>query len=357
MENYNKLIDLCEGILTIAYETDNNKLEQLAHELKATIEIERDPEEVISPITREKIEKVLDKSWKCNKNEEGLYELDIYADYRDEMDNKTATEILSSKFPMDTFYEKINYWYMDSEMYAISDLEKDITDAYPDEKFDEDELREMLYEMVQINYPYNHFLKQEFCVNIMLDTGDGNYDYTLNAHHPCWYGNRQGEPIDEKASLVWLAKQQGYTKEQLEKALDEGDMANPKGLLQSIRVECANMTSHMQTLTFLVSMTLEQLIQLNEMIALQDKDGHKYDATKRPDCGTITLAKNTETGLYDPWNGGGSVLEIQLEKDVEIPIKFIRSALPDGGDGYSICGVYGLISSAWRDTVKQIKEA
>ena len=143
----------------------------------------------------------------------------------------------------------------------------------------------------------------------------GNYDYTLNAHYPCWYGNKQGEPIDEKASLVWLANQQGYTKEQLEQTLDQGDMANPKGFLQSVRVECANMSSHMQTLTFLVSMTLEQLLELNEMLAEREKVGHEYDARKRPDCGTITLGKETECGLYDPWNGGGSVLEIQLEKD------------------------------------------
>lgn len=305
---------------------------------------------------KEKIAKVLDESWRVNKNKDGLYEADIYADYQDEMDDGTATKILTSKYPMDNFYDKMYEWYQDSEWDIIDELVEEVKNALIDEDLDEDEIRDILYEMVEINYPYDHFLKQEFCVNIMLDTGDGNYDYTLNAHYPCYCGNRQGEPIDERASLVWLAKQQGYTKEQLEKALDEGDMADPKGLLQSIRVESANMTSHMQTLTFLVSMTFEQLIKLNELIRLQDRDGHKYDATKRPECGTIVLAKNTETGLYDPWAGGGSVLEIQLEKDVEIPIKFIRSALPDGGDGYSIHSVYGTTDSIWRDAVKKIKE-
>ena len=49
-----------------------------------------------------------------------------------------------------------------------------------------------------------------------------------------------------------------------------------------------------------------------------------------------------------------SLLDIQLEKDVRIPIRFIRSALPDGGDGYSIDSVYGMCGSAWRDTVKKI---
>lgn len=40
MENYDKLIELCESILTIAYDTNNEQLELLAHELKATLECE-----------------------------------------------------------------------------------------------------------------------------------------------------------------------------------------------------------------------------------------------------------------------------------------------------------------------------
>lgn len=191
-------------------------------------------------------------------------------------------------------------------------------------------------------------------INIMMDTGDGNYDYTLNAHYPCWYGGRQGEAMDDKASLVWLAKQQGYTKGQLRKALDEGDMADPKGFLESVRVEAANMASHMQTLTFLVRMDLEMLMKINRMIQIREEGGRHYDATKYGDYGHITLDKSVECGLFDPWQGGGSVLEIQLDKDVKIPIKYIRSCLPDGGDGYSIESVYGMCGSAWRDVLKDI---
>ena len=44
MENYNKMIDLCESILTIAYDTNNNQLEQLAHELKTTLKCEYEEE-------------------------------------------------------------------------------------------------------------------------------------------------------------------------------------------------------------------------------------------------------------------------------------------------------------------------
>ena len=44
LENHNKLIDLCENILTIAYDTNNNELEQLAHELKTTLKCEYEEE-------------------------------------------------------------------------------------------------------------------------------------------------------------------------------------------------------------------------------------------------------------------------------------------------------------------------
>ena len=49
------------------------------------------------------------------------------------------------------------------------------------------------------------------------------------------------------------------------------------------------------------------------------------------------------------------MFEIQLERDVKLPVKYIRSALPDGGDGYAVESVYGMCGSAWtRGGVKMI---
>lgn len=39
----------------------------------------------------------------------------------------------------------------------------------------------MLHDLVWFKLPEDHFLKQSFYVNIMVDTSDGNYDYTLNS--------------------------------------------------------------------------------------------------------------------------------------------------------------------------------
>ena len=296
---------------------------------------------------------VLDTLPGYDRREDGTFACEIYADYRDEMDSKTAVKILQSEDPVQSFWEQLDEWYFDCRCQLESELEDKVTDklftgpyvdGIPGEDYDR--IRDVIQELAWFKLPEEHYLKQTFHVNIMVDTGDGNCDYTLNSAYPCWYGV-YGTPIDSRAGIAWLAKSQGYTKGQLQKALRQGDMAGPKGFLESMRVELANLPSHMSTVTFLVELTLEQLMELNRLIWLQDRNGVHYDNRKNPYCGYIDIGKNTMAGLYDPWNGGGSVFEIQLEKDVRLPVKYIRSALPDGGDGWSIGSVYGMCGSAW----------
>lgn len=307
---------------------------------------------------------VLENKYWYAKQPDGTFRMDIYADYRDEMDGKTATEICETADPYLALMEKLEEWYFETECYYRDELEKEVRQAltasdslYPDglDDAEEERLNDVIMKLACWVYPEDHFLKQEFYVNIMLDTGDGNYDFTLNSPYPCWYGDYNAR-LHEKSSLLWLARQQGYTKTRLWRTLREGDMRNPKGFLESCRVECANLPSAMATVTFLVKMELKDLISLNRCVRLQDRNGHYYDATKNPYCGYITLGKDTMCGLFDPWSGGGSVLEIQLEKDVRIPIRYIWSALPDGYNHgqYDVGSVYGMRGSAWQDTLVKI---
>ena len=287
---------------------------------------------------------------------DGTFSYEIYADYRDVMGGKTAIEILQADDPMLLLWETLEEWYFEYECQLRGELEKEVLEKlasdrgpYPAGLSDKerDSVQELFSEKVFFELPEEHFLSQPFHVNIMVDTGDGNYDYTLNSVYPCWYGDYKSR-INNKAGIAWLAKSQGYTKTQLWKALRKGDMSDPKGFLESMRVEVANIASSMCTVTFLVEMTLRDLIELNRLIRLQDRNGHFYDAAQNPYCGYVILDKATEIGLFDPWNGGGSCFEIELERDVKLPIKYIRSALPDGGDGHSVESVYGMCGSAWQ---------
>lgn len=275
---------------------------------------------------------------------------DLHADYRDIMQPETAIAILQSDDPEMSFQDKIFEWWDDEATRCIDEVRDKFMQQLDaaEIEYDEDCVRDYFNEHLYANYPDDHYLKQTFQVPIMVDTGDGNYDYVLNCVYP-HYNGQQGEKIDDCASLVWLAKQQGYTKTQLSQALNQGDMSSPEGFLESVRVEVANMASHMATLTFLVELTLEELIRINKAIKWRDSCGPFYDARKNPYCGYLLISKSVDCGLYCPWSGGGSVLEIQLDKDVRLPVKYIRSALPDGGDGYSLNNTYGLCGKAWKN--------
>jgi hypothetical protein len=127
--------------------------------------------------------------------------------------------------------------------------------------------------------------------------------------------------------------------------------------LKSIHTELINCGSQINALVFLASMTMQELIDLNEAIKEDAKNDEKskYGYTTvdmRHGTRTITISKDTECGLYDAWSGGGSVLEIALDKDVVLPMRFIDSAKMDGMRGrYGIASVYGVCSSLWRGDV------
>lgn len=299
----------------------------------------------------------------CTEDHDG-FAVELYASYDDELSQEQAVKILQAPDPEMALLELLGDAYWEYEQQVLSEIHDKVASIltasdgpYPDGFTDSEQTMfdDLVSEMVYVNYPIDHYLKQKFCVNIMLDTGDGNTDYTLNAVYPHWDG-KAGQPIDNRASIVWLAKNQGYTKTQLQKALAEGDLRDPHGFLETMRQELANLPSHMSVVVFLVQMSLGDLINLNAGIALQERNGRFYDSRKYPYCGYVILDKQTPVGLYDPWSGSGSVLEIELEKDVRLPIKFIRSALPDGADGEcSIRRVYGVNETLWKeDMVKKI---
>ena len=291
---------------------------------------------------------------------------EICADYRDKMDDRTAGEILESDVPEQVFYEKLDEWYGDAEWERLCDISKEVTrliqnDArlFPEGLDDDDEryIEGVVMDRISYDYPDEHYLKQEMYVNIMVDTGDGNYDYTLSSVYPCWYGRYENR-IDSQAGIVWLARTQGYTKTALWKALKDGDMAKPHGFLESMRVELANLPSHMSTVTFLVKMTFRQLMDLNTALHCCDRAHAIYGRRKRFSFGHIILGKETMTGLYDPWSGGGSVFEIELERDVKLPLKYIRCAMPDNARNryeYGVGDVYGMCGSAWKSSLKEMR--
>ena len=288
------------------------------------------------------------------KKDDGFYHFDIYVDYRDEIDDSTAQEILENDSPRDTLIEKLWDWYQESEWDIIDNLVDDFkekvdpelfrqADIIEDGNIDDGMIRDIVMDSIYVDYPIDWAEGQEFCFNIIVSNGDDNYDFWLNEHIVDEDGNVDKDA--EKSGIVWLAKQQGYTLDQVVEILKDDYVKHPKTLLETIQQEVANGYG-CEGLTFCVKMTLGQAISLNERM-------------EESPNGSIVLNKNTTCGLYDPWSGGGSLLNIACEKDIEIPFENIWKFYIDksGSSQYdSIHNVYGTDSSLWRNYLKEIKD-
>ena len=290
-----------------------------------------------------------------HKPDSGCYVGEIYADYRDCLEDATIKKMFDSSNPMEAFDEIMNDGYMtcvwDYEDELFETIRTHFDDDDSDYCFDsnEDMIREWVYDHVRFDFPYSHYLKQKVEVDVMVDTGDGNYDFVLNCTYP-HYNGRRGETVSDEAAIVWLAKQQGYTKRQLNKALRDNDYGGSK-FLESMRAEVLNCGSHMNALTFFVEMTLEECLDLNESIRAENANRIEdplNNVKAKPGKGYIVLKKDTPCGLYDAWSGAGSILELKLDRDVKLPLKHIDSAMPDGCRGYAVGGVYGMCTSFWK---------
>ena len=287
------------------------------------------------------------------KKDDGFYHFDIYVDYRDEIDDATAQEILNNDYPHDALLEKLWDWYQEQEWDIIDNLVDDFQEKVDPElledaniiadgNLDDGMIREEFMDAVYVDYPIDWAESQEFCFNIIVSNGDDNYDFWLNEHIIDEDGNVDQDA--ERSGLVWLAKQQGYTLDQVVKILKDDDIAEPKTFLGTVLQEVANGYG-CEALTFCVKMTLGQAIALKERM-------------KENPNGSIVLDKRVECGLFDPWQGGGSVLEIACEKDIEIPFKNIWKFYIDArrSNRYdSIHNVYGTDDNIWRDCLKEIR--
>lgn len=301
-----------------------------------------------------KIREFLDRKFHLEYDKAAdTYTGEIYADYRDELCDQAIKKIFEADDPMSAFYESFEP-YEDDCVWAEQDEERKAIQAHferEDIEYDEDELQAWIEEHVCFNYPYDHYLSQKVIVDILVDTGDGNHDFVLNCGvYPHYDGNRN-EVMSNEAGLVWLTKQQEYTKTQLNHALKNCKYHGSK-FLESVRKEVLNCSSHMNALTFFITMTLGECLQLQKAIAENGKKDSKYGIYLKSESrlykgGYMMLSKEVSCGLYDPWSGAGSILEISLEHDVKLPLKYISSALPDGCRGHGVDDVYGMCSSFW----------
>ena len=140
--------------------------------------------------------------------------------------------------------------------------------------------------------------------------------------------------------------------------LDEQEIPNlhvMKLFMKSVYDELRNLTSSINELVFCVKMTVRQFCDLRDAIAVESDLNKSYYPKERKGRGHIVLTKDSTCGLIDEWQGSGSLLEIALEKDIRLPIRYIARVVYDGAVKYGIKEIYGVSDSLWSGAVKEIK--
>lgn len=266
-----------------------------------------------------KIRDYIKNNMYLNDEHDGEYSFDTYVDYDDEISTERLKKI---------FQDEIT-----------TQIQKEFDEGY------HDFIYEWVREHIHINFPFDEFLKRTVCVDITVDTGDANYDFTLNSFY-------EGK-INDLASTVWLSKQQGYSKTQLNKAYNEGDYSK-NSFLESLVAEYVNECTGINALTFLVKMPLRQAIAIleakKELKKTITKD-ERYCPKKIKDRKYLVLDKDVNCGLIDFWNGSGSLLELKLEKDVKLPIKFVHEISPDSCYKWGFKNIYGCDDSFYEESL------
>ena len=314
--------------------------------------------EIIAPKTLKEMENVWGTAtretmydFQENKEHPGYWEIEIYKDYRNEIGDHTLKEAFEHDYPMNYIMDTMNEWAWDYAIeYGYPETEKEIRnhmsekDTEITDDFYADEFNEWMYEHICYYYDWKDW-NREIKVNLVVDSGDANTDFACNSILN-YYGTAGQDEcnIDERSSIMWLANQQGKGKEtekEIRYVFENDKRKSDDKFINSVITELINLPNYCGMLTFLVEMTIEDLCKLKA----KDKDFAK-----------VIISKDTMCGLFESWNGGGSVLEIELDKDVEIPKEMIWDAWMDGTKphGYDIDEVYGLIDSAWHGNLEMV---
>lgn len=273
------------------------------------------------------------------EEEGGCFYTELFADYRDELDKGGLQTIADSDDPREAFWDWLNDAYEDGVDQAWFNLASECAD---DLEIEHETAWEFLTEMVEVRLPEQHFLDQEIHVDILVDTGDANYDFTCNNIAPAWGGCDPDEAHAE-ASIFWLAGQQGYCMERVTAALKGEGTRNT--FLESLVLEVENEASSINVLTFLCTMTVGQWIEVRE---------NWIQAGRR---GALRIEKDAVCGLFDPWSGAGSAMDLELEHDVVLPMELVHEITPDVClYRYGVNEVYGLVGKAWGAEVEYTGE-
>lgn len=267
------------------------------------------------------------------------------ADYRD-----TNEFLLQSAYDaraaepetyMEILHAKIDEAWMESIDLAVNEMVERSGIAKPGDLLF-GAAHDHIIENYSIEPPYSHYLDQEMKVNILLGTKEeANLDFG-SIRAMCDYLNEPDilSAEDLNNGITWLVEQQGYELNDLKCAVVDyesfghGVCVSRHGpFLASVAEEMHNFPNIQGSLTVLTNLSMSEL---GKTLCPQD---------------VLTLPKDSTIGIFAPWIGGGSGLEIQLERDLDITSNIRFDVQIEGAkcEEYTVNEVYGLVDEAWKD--------
>ncbi len=161
------------------------------------------------------------------------------------------------------------------------------------------------------------YLNQTIDFNIMVDCGNREGGFIADKFLSSY------KVMPDDSSLLWLAKQQGYRKTELNAILKFGISEYPNEYcLTSIFNEFVSSPKR-STLTFFVRLTLAQYLMLRREIDLEANADNTINAKRRMGRSFIILDKSVKCGLTNPVSGETGNIKISLRKDIRFPIRYI----------------------------------
>lgn len=351
--------------------------------------------EVINEQIWDALEKAVKKEWYATPDENGNYQIEISADYRETnegllegaYDNRKSVELKNSIIDeIDENYE-VNIWDYQCELLDKAGFGTD--SPY------HQEAKEMLWEKITLSPDYDHFMNDDMKVNLLLATDwEQNVNFTdikdclfrrINKdtykemlEDAIKYGTELREPDN---ALVWLINQQGYSLEDLSKVYEvytefieknyypNGNLKDAENLSydQKIKMlqdehgkflisvcECLdNHTYSMGCVTVLMNSTLSEYCELFE----------RSEENKNLVPKEIIISKDAYLTLHNPWDGAGCVGWIELEKDLVVPNSLIYDSEIEGvkrgfydsqgiryENGCTVNEISDLVGTCWKES-------
>lgn len=283
---------------------------------------------------------------------------DVYREYNDNLGQDMILSCLEQKDPMEAFYEHVNEMYGEYNSWIFSDVYNDIENDMTEEEArfmeeNEEACKDVVYENLDVNFPYDDFLDEKICCDIVIDNGDANTDFNAHTISPCYEADftKNRSNLSRESGMMLIAKLQDYRikdfrkifnacryADTYEKTEKMKDLNRKYPFITSCYREIKESTGSLTAFVFCVKTTLREMLAWN---------------TEKTD---LRISKNIEAcGLYDYWNGAGSNLEIHLEKDIVIPKEKVYRFVPDFYWNYSIEECYGMTSEIWT-TMQEIEK-